>query len=78
MSRTRKSRVLNCAHVVRGEIFTAKEIAHSLKEPEPAIANLLNHLAVSGDISVVSKGRYLKCDRARYLLTKRWDENLKP
>jgi len=75
---TVKERVLNCARVARGEIFTAKELAHSLKLPEAATANLLNHLAVSGDISVVSKGRYVKCGRARYLITKRWDEKLKP
>lgn len=81
-----RDRTLNSVLVKRGDTFTASDMADAIGESKEHMVNLLNHLAIAGDLYLVSEGkpalnrqaRYTKNHRGRYLISKLWDGKLKP
>ena len=84
--KTVRERILRSAIVQRGDIFTASDMADALEETKASLSNMLNNMWSQGDLYLVEKGkpstgrqaRYVKQSPGRYILSRKWDKNLRP
>lgn len=81
---TTRHKIFHSALVKRGNVFTVSDMADEIGESREHLSNVLNHLATSGQLNLVSKGssgkglpaKYSKFPQGRMLLSQIWDKNL--